>query len=196
MFLQRAGRFFFEWRDKLPVPLVAVLPFLARPRRFGWLLGLPLILAGEAIRVWSIMHIGPTTRTRDICADRLITSGPYCCCRNPLYLANLLKVAGILAIAGNAAYAAAVLLFYAVEFSCIIPFEEGFLAEKFPEAFKAYREAVPALLPLRGRHPDFAAEPAWSLSESLKSERKTFASTGAILLLLALASRCAKGEES
>lgn len=184
--IKRTGRFFFEWRDKLPVPLVLAMPIVARPRLKGWVFGLPLVLLGEAIRVWSIMHIGPTTRTREICADKLITSGPYCCCRNPLYLANILKIAGFVAIAGNPVYSLIVLAFYALEFCFMIPYEEQFLAEKFPELFKAYRAAVPAMLPLQGKKEQFDAAPAFSLPEALKSEKKTFLSTSAILLLLGI----------
>lgn len=194
--LQRTGRFFFEWRDKLPVPLALAMPVLARPRRIGWLLGLPLILLGESIRVWSLMHIGPTTRTREICADRLVTSGPYCCCRNPLYLANMLKIAGVLVISGNPVYALLVILFYLLEFSSIIPYEEQFLADKFPEQFKSYKEAVPALLPLAGRNEKFAAPPAFTLAQALKSEKKTFASTVAVLSLLALIAKFRSGEKA
>lgn len=183
---QRTGRFFFEWRDKLPVPLAMALPVVARPRFIGWGLGLPLIILGEAIRVWSIMHIGPTTRTREICADKLVTSGPYCCCRNPLYLANLLKVAGIISIAGNPFYAALVTVFYAIEFCFMIPYEEQFLAQKFPEQFKSYKELVPAMLPLAGKNEKFDAAPEFTLAEALKSEKKTFLSTSAIVLLLAV----------
>ncbi len=181
---QRTGRFFFEWRDKLPVPLALLMPVMARPRRVGWLLGLPLIFLGESLRLWAIRHIGPTTRTRDICADRLVTSGPYCCCRNPLYLANMLKISGIVAIAGSAFFAALVILFYALEFACIIPYEEQFLMEKFPEEFAAWRDRVPAILPVAGRKTEFDRDPAWSLAEAFRSEKKTFASTAALLVFL------------
>ena len=182
------GRFFFEWRDKLPVPLALAMFTCARPRPLNWLLGMPFVLAGEALRVWGLMHIGPTTRTREICADALVTTGPYSCCRNPLYLANLLKIVGFMLIAGNPAYAACVLAFYAVEFATMIPYEESFLAEKFPEAHKAYREAVPMFLPKTSSGPGLSAEPRFALREALRSEKRTFASTSAILLVLSLCS--------
>ncbi|MDN5279710.1 MAG: hypothetical protein PWR01_3675 [Clostridiales bacterium] len=185
--LQRTGRFFFEWRDKLPVPLVLAMPVIARPRLIGWVFGLPFVFLGEAIRVWAIMHIGPTTRTRKICADRLVTSGPYCCCRNPLYLANLLKIAGILVITGHPLFALATMLFYALEFCSIIPYEESFLAEKFPEQFKEYKKHVPALVPGSGKQKKFDAPASFDVVQAVRSEKKTFLSTTAILLTLALA---------
>ncbi|GAB4271097.1 MAG: hypothetical protein Kow0029_08400 [Candidatus Rifleibacteriota bacterium] len=185
---ERTGRFFFEWRDKLPIPLVLALPACARPRFFNWLIGLPFVLTGELLRVWSLMHIGPATRTREICADKLITSGPYCCCRNPIYLANLLKITGFICISGNLPYAITVMVFYLVEFCCIIPYEESYLAGKFPDEFERYKRLVPAVIPYKGKSAELNAPATFSLSDALRSERKTFLSTAAILVILAACS--------
>jgi len=140
---------------------------------------------GEGLRIWGIMHIGPTTRTRSICADRLVTSGPYSWSRHPLYLANILKIVGLLIIAGNFRYALAVSVFYALEFSTMIPYEESFLAERFEKEFTDYARQVPVLLP-SGRRFSGANPSAYSLAESLRSEKRTFASTGLILALIAI----------
>lgn len=178
------GKFFFKWRDKLPVPLVLAMLSLAKPSRITWLLGLPFVFIGELLRLWGLMHIGPTTRTRNICADRLVTSGPYAHCRNPLYLANFLKIIGFIIIAGNPIYALAVMLFYLTEFSTMIPYEESFLAEKFPEQHEKYRKIVPIFLPsLYSKH-EFDNKSVFSFSDALKSEKKTFLSTLSILTLL------------
>lgn len=178
------GKFFFKWRDKLPVPLVLAMLSFAKPSRITWLLGLPFVFMGESLRLWGLMHIGPTTRTRDICADKLVTSGPYAHCRNPLYLANLLKIIGFIIVAGNPIYALAVMVFYFTEFSTMIPYEESFLAEKFPEQHEKYRKVVPIFLPrLRSKY-ESENKSFFSFSEALKSERKTFLSTLSILALL------------
>ncbi len=184
----RLGRFFFVWRDKLPVPLALSMLTCARPRPLNWLFGMPLVLCGEALRLWGLMHIGPTTRTREICADRLVTSGPYSYCRNPLYFANILKIAGFAVIAGNLPWALAVMAFYAVEFATMIPYEESFLAEKFPEEHRAWCAAVPALLPRFKPAEGFAAEPRYEFEEALQSEKRTFASTSLILFALSCCS--------
>ncbi len=179
------GAFMFRRRDLLPVPLVLLLGWLARPRFIGWILGLPLILAGELFRLWALTHIGPTTRTREICADRLITTGPYALCRNPLYLANTLKVAGILIIGGNSIFAVLGMLFYALEFAAIITYEEEFLARKFPDGFASYSAEVAPFIPRSIGHGLWEA-PAFSWAEAVRSEFKTFSSTGAILGFLSL----------
>jgi protein-S-isoprenylcysteine O-methyltransferase Ste14 len=182
--LVRTGRFFFEWRDKLPVPLALSMPFVARPSLRGWLLGLSSILIGQLLRIWSLMHIGPTTRTRAICADRLVSSGPYACCRNPLYLANIFKIAGFCFIACSFKFALLVAVFYLLEFSSIISFEEDFLAKKFPEEFEKYKKAVPSVLPrLRIKGPnEKSAE--FTFLQACRSEKKTFFSTLAILSVM------------
>jgi hypothetical protein len=191
-FIKRTGHFFFVWRDKLPVPLVLAMAGCARPRLSGWLIGLPLIVLGESLRIWGLMHIGPKTRTREICAERLITSGPYSHCRNPLYLANFIKILGFMVVSGNALFAMVVALFYLVEFSTMIPYEEGFLAEKFPEAHRCYREAVPAFIPTIEAVGRFDGAANFTLREALQSEKRTFASTSLILLTVALAAAMRK----
>jgi len=182
--LKTLGGFFFRFRNILPIPLVLGLIKGARPKKIGWMLGLPLVISGEALRLWALMHIGPTTRTRKVCADRLVTSGPYTLTRNPLYLANLLKVTGLLVIAGDLPLALISLIFYGAEFSCLVPFEEAFLRQTFGDEHRLYTEQVPAFFP-DGRRFDNPATPAFSFREALVSERKTFGSTGLILGLLA-----------
>lgn len=187
---ERIGGFFFRWRDVLPVPIALLLVARAKFRPLGWLLGLPLVAAGEILRLAAIRHIGPTTRTREICADRLVTSGPYAWVRHPLYLANALKVAGLLLCAGNLPAGIVAAAFYIAEFATMIPYEEAFLRDKFPESFESWAARTPAFIPRRPEEADEASEthPKWDWSEAFRSERRTFMSTG--LILSALAASC------
>lgn len=182
-FVNKIGSFFFSYRDKLPVPLALAMVKRARPQPVNWILGLPLVISGELLRIWGLMHIGPSTRARELCADRLITSGPYAHCRNPLYLANMLKISGFVVIAGDLAFGLAAALFYTLEFSFMIPFEENFLAEKFPQQHQKYRQIVPVFLP-GSKHKEFDAEPAFGLVSAVKSERHTICSTSLVLIVL------------
>lgn len=187
----RLGEFFFRFRDLLPVPLVLALLRFARPHPRTWFLGLPLIALGEILRLWSLMHIGPTTRTRKISADRLTTSGPYAFTRNPLYLANLVKILGILVVAGNGPMALLILAFYGLEFPSLIHYEESFLAERFPQAHAEYVKLVPAFFPdppkSHGWRNCLGADHApYSFGEAWHSERRTFSSTGLILAALGI----------
>ncbi|MBF0501657.1 MAG: isoprenylcysteine carboxylmethyltransferase family protein [Candidatus Riflebacteria bacterium] len=178
------GAFFFRYRDLLPIPLAIAMLARAKPRLVGWLAGLPLIILGEMIRIWALCHIGPTTRTREICADVLVTSGPYQYTRNPLYFANLLKISGFISIAGDPWIALITLFFYGIEFLTVISYEEHFLAEKFPEVFMHYAKTVPTFFPNGRKHSSESTTAAWSLRQAIFSERRTFVSTGLLLAML------------
>lgn len=81
----------------------------------------------------------------------LVTSGPYARCRHPLYACSILGALGLgLATKSWLLCAITVLLIAALVIyaaSC----EEQFLADSFPEQFKAYVEATPNMWwPRRG----------------------------------------------
>jgi protein-S-isoprenylcysteine O-methyltransferase Ste14 len=194
--LKKLGAFFFAFRHLLPVPLVLALVSRARFRGAFWLLGLPLIAAGEAFRVWALMHIGPTTRTREVCADTLVQTGPYAVVRNPLYLGNFLKICGLLCLGGDPLTAALALVFYLIEFASIIAYEESFLHEKFGSEFAAFVERTPMLFPRGGfTEPRLWQPGSFSLKEAFRSEKRTFGSTGTIASFIVMSilykSKCA-----
>ncbi|HOY67719.1 MAG TPA: isoprenylcysteine carboxylmethyltransferase family protein [Candidatus Ozemobacteraceae bacterium] len=185
---ERVGGWFFRWRDLLPVPIALMMLRRTKFRPFGWLCGIPLVLLGELLRLAALRHIGPTTRTREICADRLVTTGPYAWVRHPLYLANALKVVGIALCAGDLPAGALAAVFYSLEFSTMIPFEEAYLKDRFPESFESWAARTPAFLPMPPAVDADTVEtaPKWSWAEAFGSERRTFASTGLMLAVLAV----------
>ena len=75
-------------RYRVPVGwLVGVaVVVLARPTPLSLALGLPLVVLGEAVRVWASGHIEKT--------KSLATGGPYAHSRNPLYVGSLLLALG------------------------------------------------------------------------------------------------------
>ena len=68
-----------------------VFVVLTRPTLTSIALGFPLVLLGEAIRIWASGHIEKT--------KILATGGPYAHCRHPLYVGSLLIALGA-AVAG------------------------------------------------------------------------------------------------
>ena len=81
------------------------------------------------------------TRTRDVGAPSLCTSGPYAQTRNPLYVGNMLMYVGIVLIAGmpNELFAAIVTaVFFIVQYSLIISLEEETLDKLFREEYSVY----------------------------------------------------------
>ncbi|MBL9099095.1 MAG: isoprenylcysteine carboxylmethyltransferase family protein [Alphaproteobacteria bacterium] len=79
--------------------------------------------------------------------ETLVVEGFYRHVRNPMYVAVLTAILGQAVLFGSdhlLVYAAAV---FAVFHAFIVLYEEPTLARTFPDAFKAYRAAVPRWLP-------------------------------------------------
>lgn len=186
----KVGSLFFKLRDKLPLAFLPGILLLAKPKKGRLLCGVSLLAAGEALRILAVSHIGPTSRTRNVCADTLVKTGPYALSRNPLYLANSVKVLGFALISGNFIFALALILFYGLEYSSIIPFEQEFLENCFKDEYVAYKNNVPVFLPSLksfNNNADLISQPKFSLKEAFCSEKHTFASTLGLLLLFVTA---------
>jgi protein-S-isoprenylcysteine O-methyltransferase Ste14 len=115
-----------------------VFAWLSHPsaRSLAW--GLPIALAGLALRAWAA---GCLAKDR-----QLSTSGPYAYTRNPLYLGTLIVAAGLAVASRNVwlgiLFAAVFLLVYLP----VIQLEQQHLRRLFPD-YAGYAERVPALLP-------------------------------------------------
>lgn len=135
---------------KLRVPsgflLVASFLWLSDPtwESLGW--GIPVCLAGLALRAWAAGHLRKNLQ--------LTTSGPFAYIRNPLYVGTLTVAAGVVIAARRwelgVIFAAVFLLVYLP----VVELEEQHLADLFP-GFKAYKQRVPKLLPRPGRAATF-----------------------------------------
>jgi protein-S-isoprenylcysteine O-methyltransferase Ste14 len=127
---------------KLRVPggfvLVAAFVWWSAPSWMSLALGLPVSIAGLALRAWAAGHLEKNLA--------LARSGPYAYVRNPLYLGTLGVAAG-LAIASRRwelgiLFAAVFLLIYLP----VVELEEQHLRNLFPE-YAEYASRVPKLLP-------------------------------------------------
>lgn len=119
------------------IPVVLLLLADPSPKLF-WI-GLPFVVAGEAVRIWSA---GFLTKLR--C---LVTDGPFSLCRNPLYLGSFAIALGYFIMCGRVELmAAGVVLFWAFHGGAII-YEEKLLRELYGEEFVAYCSRTPRFLP-------------------------------------------------
>ena len=177
--------FVFRTRSFTPLPLIAILLFIARPTPISMGIGILLVLTGEAIRVWAVAHAGGATRTRAVGAPYLVTSGPYAYVRNPLYLGNVTIYLGVATIGGEQLLwlLPLTLLYFTIQYKLIISLEEDTLVELFGQQYELYRGKVPSLFPLRGRTAP-QEERASDWKESIRSERSTFGSTSTMLLIM------------
>lgn len=109
------------------------------PTAWSIALGLPLVVAGEALRVWSS---GTLEKNVVIASD-----GPYAYTRNPLYVGNFIIGLGFVVMGHNAWLGAAFFLLFPMIYVPTVQEEERFLRAKFGEVYDRYAERVPRFVP-------------------------------------------------
>lgn len=107
-------------------------------------IGVAVFAGGVALMAWAIVaqvrgHTSPNPYTA---AEALVTTGPYRWSRNPIYVGDLLLIAGA-ALALTQAWAAALVLpsFLGLR-RVVVRFEEPHLAQRFGAAYDAYRQGT------------------------------------------------------
>ena len=94
-------KFFFKYRSYTPIPIVLLIIYCSEPTKSFIMIGLALIAPGEFIRISAVRYAGGATRTRNVGAPYLCTSGPYSLTRNPLYCGNVIIYIGTVFFAGG-----------------------------------------------------------------------------------------------
>lgn len=178
----KVRRFLFRWRGGLVAPVALLFLVLAAPTATSLFFGALLALAGESVRLWAIGYTGEPTRSQELDAPELVTSGPYALVRNPLYLGNLLNGMAVAtaAVGGLATEVAALLWLGAAAFlggiyHNIILLEQEFLEEQFGQEYREYCASVPALLPTGGsvHRSRWVGRGSFDLGRALTFERST-----------------------
>lgn len=141
-------------RVKPPLVLLAAIitggilsTFVPMPvTRRGWqrLAGLPLLvggflLGGSAVRRMRRMgtNVDPTQP-----ATTLVTSGPYRFSRNPIYLGFTLMFLGLGMLANSLWFLPLSAALMGILQTQVIPFEEGYLENKFGSVYRSYKGQV------------------------------------------------------
>lgn len=158
------GNFFFKYRNLLFILLYAALfipsPPLFSPEKFGphyylWpiIVGLLVTVSGQLIRGATIglAYIIRGGRGGKVYAEELVTSGIFSHCRNPLYVGNILMLAGVGILSNSLLYVALFIPLFLFIYQAIVLAEENFLRGKFGAAYDAYTRRVNRWIPnLRG----------------------------------------------
>ena len=196
--LRRLGGWLFRNRTSIPLPIVAALllvPASASPSSFStsqFGLGVLLVAAGEAIRLWAVHHIGAISRTRSDRLGPLIATGPFALVRNPLYLGSILLWLGFAVTAHLLWLAPIILLLLVFEYHAIVRWEETLLAERLGDSYRRYMQRVPRWLPKFGIDRSGAvarstpAPGAFSWRDTIYSERGTLIAIATGFALLAI----------
>lgn len=122
---------------------------IAAPAELVVGLGIVLIWAGIAFRLWAVRTLGRYFRVTVTTQDdhRLIDTGPYRRLSNPSYTGAMVTMAGIGLAMGNWASLAGIFFFALLGFAWRIRVEERSLRARFGAEYDAYRKARWALLP-------------------------------------------------
>ena len=149
----------FRHRDHVPIPfaigaLVGMWfyhPDYAVGRAWAvWAtvaVSLVCIIAGEALRIWSVGHSGRTTRAKELKAPALATGGPYAVVRNPIYVGNFLLGLGYVLLTRIHWVIGAYIVFFFIQYTLIVNIEEEFLEGKFGDDYREYRKKVKRFIP-------------------------------------------------
>ena len=136
------------------------------------MVGVGLVLACVAGRMWSILYIGARKNSA------LVTAGPYSMTRNPLYFFSTIGAAGVGLMLGSFVMAGALGLVVALALGLTARGEAEYLRARYGAAYDAYARETPMFWP----KPSLYREPA-AADFSPRALRRTFLD-GLLFLLL------------
>jgi protein-S-isoprenylcysteine O-methyltransferase Ste14 len=120
--------------------LLLAFAWFSKPNWCSILLGIPLSLAGLAMRAWAAGHL--------VKNEQLATTGPYAYMRNPLYAGTLLTAAGIVVACRSLILGGIFAAVFVLVYLPVIELEEQHLRSLFPD-YAEYALRVNRFLPLR-----------------------------------------------
>lgn len=141
-------------RVSVSILLAIAAGWLAEPAVATIVFGLPLVLAGLALRAWAAGHLRKN--------QQLATSGPYAHVRNPLYIGSLLAGVGFGICSAHPVLLAAILMVFIVWFLPVVGEEEGHIRNILP-GYREYESRVPRFLPAFRSRYESTQRFEWSL---------------------------------
>src|ERR1700712_602700 len=135
------GNFFFKYRNWLFIIFYALLfvphvPQLFTAKNFGEkyylypiIIGLIITILGQAIRGATIglAYIIRGGKNKKVYAEDLVTTGIFAHCRNPLYVGNILMLAGVGILSNSLLYMGIIIPVFIFIYQSIVLAEEAFL---------------------------------------------------------------------
>ena len=127
---------------------------------YPMIIGLIVTVAGQAIRGATIglAYIIRGGKNKKVYAEDLVTTGIFSHCRNPLYVGNILMLAGVGILSNSLLYVVIMIPFFLFVYQAIVLAEENFLRNKFGEQFNNYCARVNRWVPnLKGMGTTFSS---------------------------------------
>jgi protein-S-isoprenylcysteine O-methyltransferase Ste14 len=154
------GDFFFKYRNWLFIVLYLALfipspPIFSEanfgPRYYLWpvIIGLVVTISGQLIRGATIGldYIVRGGKEGKVYADDLVTGGIFRHCRNPLYVGNILMLAGVGILSNSLIYMVVFIPLFLFIYQAIVLAEENFLRNKFGASFEMFCKTVNRWVP-------------------------------------------------
>ncbi len=149
------GNFFFKYRNWVFIPLYLALfipstEIVSSEQHYLTLwLGLFITILGQMIR-WATVgfdYIDRGGKDKKVYASRLVTGGIFNHCRNPLYIGNILKLAGLGILTNSLLYIIIFVPAFMFIYQAIVLAEENYLRTKFGQDFDVYCQQVNRWIP-------------------------------------------------
>jgi protein-S-isoprenylcysteine O-methyltransferase Ste14 len=124
---------------------------------FGWInlvVGAVLVIGGFSLGFWSVetqMSIGGGTPVPVMPTHRLIATGPFTYCRNPMTLGTFLGYLGVSVWLGSISAIVIILLLTTLLLLYVKFIEERELEARFGAEYLEYKQNTPFILPRRRR---------------------------------------------
>jgi len=142
----------------IPSILVLASPFIDAnlnlpkliSKPFNFIIALFFITFGFLLIVWSgfaLFRIGRGTPVPVISTQKLVTTGPYALCRNPMLLGSTIYYLGISLWLGSLSAVIITALFLLCSIAYIKLVEEKELEVRFGREYEEYKKKVPFLIP-------------------------------------------------
>ena len=181
----KIGEFLYKYRGYTPIPFFVIGVALAEPRGDLMIFGAILMAFGELLRIVSVAYLGVSSRAREVIAEKLVTNGPYAYIRNPMYTGNMFLYMGASIFAGSwlPYLLYLVILYFSIQYSLSVNYEESELEKLYGEDFLKYKESVPRFYPRLSAYPK-KSKYEMDLSTALVSEKTTFLAIVGFIILV------------
>ena len=181
------GNFLFKYRSYTPIPLALYILYNSHLEIQNVLIGFILIAIGESLRMWAVSYAGGITRTTNVGAPSLCTSGPYGYTRNPLYIGNMIIYSGVVFVAGSLNILSMLIVtwaFFIIQYYLIINLEQNTLIDIFGKEYKNYMNNVPIFFPRLTSWKNKDKYVPMKFSKTIKTEKRTLQNIILLILII------------
>ncbi|MEE3196676.1 MAG: isoprenylcysteine carboxylmethyltransferase family protein [Candidatus Neomarinimicrobiota bacterium] len=181
------GNFLFKYRSYTPIPLALYILYNSHPEIQNVLIGFILIAIGESLRMWAVSYAGGITRTTNVGAPSLCTSGPYGYTRNPLYIGNMIIYSGVVFVAGSLNILSMLIVtwaFFIIQYYLIINLEQNTLIDIFGKEYKNYMNNVPIFFPRLTSWKNKDKYIPMKFSKTIKTEKRTLQNIILLIMII------------